>query len=88
MEMDLNALANMDMSGMDIELPEDFGERLEGAVANYMMIVADLAISLYGPDPEPEQIQEAAVLAIMYLLKRINNGDMDSMMDTTFGYED
>lgn len=88
MELDLNALANMDMSGIDVELPEDFGERLEGVVANYAMIVAELAATLYGPDPDPEQIQETMVLALMYLLKRVNNGDMDSMLDTTFGFED
>ena len=80
--MDFNALMNMDMSSIDIELPEDFGDRIMEHELAIMQIAVELAQHLYDPEPTQEQITEAGTLLILYAKKRIGEMCSPPPMDT------
>lgn len=69
--IDFNALINADISGIDIELPEDLGDRLVEVMLQQTQLVDETAVALYGPEPTPEQLSEAGILIVLYAKKRL-----------------
>lgn len=69
---DMNEIINADLTGIDIELPEEIGEKaMELAMMSAQLQVETVAY-LYGPEPTEEQIGEAVTILALYLMKRMD----------------
>lgn len=69
---DMNALMNANLSGIDIELPEEIGEKAMELAMMSAELQAEIVAYLYGPEATEEQIIDAATILAMYLMKRID----------------
>ena len=69
---DMNELMNTDLTGVDIELPEEIGEKAMELAMMSAQLEAELVAYLYGPEATEEQIGEAATILALYLMKRID----------------
>ena len=68
---DMNELINTDLTGIDIELPEEIGEKAMELAMMSAALEAELVAYLYGPEATEEQIGEAATILFLYLKKRL-----------------
>lgn len=69
---DMNALMNANLSGIDIELPEEIGEKAMELAMMSAELQAEIVAYLYGPEATEEQIIDAATILALYLMKRID----------------
>lgn len=83
MNIDLNALLTCDISGIDIQLPEELGQRIMQNVRNQVLLNAETAMYLYGPNPTAEQAEETATIVALYVRKRLEELDVESFAEFT-----
>lgn len=69
---DMNELMNTDLTGIDIELPEEIGEKAMELAMMSAQLQAEIVAYLYGPEATEEHIGEAATILALYLMKRID----------------
>ena len=68
---DINALLDADLTGIDIELPEELGERAMEFAVMAAQLEAEVATYLYGPEATEEQFVEAVTILALYIKKRV-----------------
>jgi hypothetical protein len=69
---DMNKIMNADLTGVEIELPEEIGEKAMEIAMKAAELEMELIAYLYGSEPTEEQITEAATILALYLVKRID----------------
>lgn len=81
MNIDLNALVTGDISDIDIQLPEELGQRIMQSARNNALLSKETATYLYGPNPTAEQEQETVAIIALYMRKRMEEMDDESFAE-------